>query len=35
MLTVQPEDIEEHLKKHNINFIKFVDDNYKDIYKGT
>ncbi len=35
MLTVQPEDIEKHLKKYNINFIEFVDDNYKDIYKGT
>ncbi len=35
MLTVQPEDIEEHLKNHNINFIEFVSDNYNDIYKGT
>ncbi|MCP4985133.1 MAG: hypothetical protein GY928_03395 [Colwellia sp.] len=35
MLTVQPTDIEEHLSKYSLNFIQFVNENYKDIYAGT
>ncbi len=35
MLTVQPDDINKHLNEHSLNFINFINDNYKDIYKGT
>ena len=35
MLTVQPNDIEEHFQKYNLEFISFVQENYKDIYAGT
>ena len=35
MLTVQPNDIEEHFQKYSLEFISFVQENYKDIYAGT
>lgn len=35
MLTVQPDDIENHLQKYNLEFLGFVQENYKSIFKGT
>ena len=35
MLSVQPTDIQDHLKRENIVFLEFVRNNYKSIYKDT
>ena len=35
MLTVQPDDIENLLQKHNSEFLGFVQENYQSIFKGT
>ena len=35
MLTVQPEDIDNDLKGHDVAFIEFINKNYKHIYTGT
>lgn len=35
MLSVDPADIEKHLEEHNLNYINFVNDNYRAIYRGT
>ena len=35
MLTVQPDDIENLLQKHNSEFLGFVNENYQSIFKGT
>mgnify|MGYP000861038424 CR=1 FL=1 len=35
MLTVQPENVVQLLKEHDVDFIEFVNTNYKRIYAGT
>jgi hypothetical protein len=35
MLAVQPDDIENHLQKYNLEFLSFVQENYQSIFKGT
>jgi len=35
MLTVQPDDIESHLQKYNLELLSFVQENYQSIFKGT
>ncbi len=35
MLTVQPDDIENHLQQYNLDFLSFVQENYQSIFKGT
>ncbi len=35
MLTVKPDDIENHLQKYNLEFLSFVQENYQSIFKGT
>jgi len=35
MLTVDPVDVEVHLQKHNVEYINFVNENYRKIYSGT
>ena len=35
MLTVQPDDIEEHIKKQNVEYLEFFQENYQEIYKDT
>ncbi len=35
MLTVQPDDIESHIQKYDVEFLNFVQDNYQSIFKGT
>lgn len=35
MLTVQPDDIENHLQEYNLVFLSFVQKNYQSIFKGT
>lgn len=35
MLTVDPVDIEAQLQQHNVEYINFVNENYRNIYSGT
>lgn len=35
MLTIIPSDIEAHRQKHDVEFIRFVEANYRQIYSGT
>jgi len=35
MLTVQPDNIENLIQKHNMDFLEFVQENYQSIFKGT
>ena len=35
MLTVEPSDIELLLLRYDLNFVSFIDENYKKIYSGT
>lgn len=35
MLTVDPADVQAHLQKHNVEYINFVNENYRKIYSRT